>query len=75
MKTIISFLVGAASFIAMLWGAATLINLIVLGIQNHDIRIIVKLVIWIVSFTGIVYISFLVATFIGSILKIILGGD
>lgn len=73
MKALISWLIGIAAFIGVFWGVSGLINLITSGIETHDLRIILKVVLWIFGFGITLGFGILAAYITGSITKIILG--
>lgn len=72
MRTFISILVGLAAFVGAFIGMNTLISLITSGMENQDLRTILKVVCWISGFGITVYIGVLVGILAGSITDILL---
>lgn len=75
MKSIISFLIGLAVFIFSLGAANKFIHWITSSIQNHDLQIVVVIILWTLCFSVVVTISLLLGYIIGSIVKILIGDD
>lgn len=67
MKTIISILVGLIVFVLCFMGMGSLISWITSGIESHDFRVIMKIVLWIISVGGTIWLGIILGALAGGL--------
>lgn len=72
MKEIISIIIGIAIFIGGFYLSAEIIDSLTSGLVGDNLRIIMKIVLWIVGFSLITTISIILGTIIGGLVYLIL---
>jgi hypothetical protein len=72
MKTLISILVGIAAFVGVFIGVNYIISFLLSGIQNQDLRVIMRIVCWIFGFGATLFIGIFAGYMTGSITDILL---
>lgn len=71
MKKLISVLVGIVCCVGVFIGANALINFITSGMENHDLQVILRVILWICGFSITLAIGIVVGFLTGSLVDIL----
>lgn len=69
MKTIISWIAGIAIAVLCWIGAAHLIGWATNGIENHDLRLITRIVVWFIAFGLTAWVSIVLGILTGALVE------